>query len=98
MVTPEQHYEFLKKHYREQHFEGRNIQGWGENYSRIIAEYRYKDLQKYGFDIIEYHKSATNKAICYDINLNLITCLPKTTLSQRLKQIAAISTNEAHDD
>ncbi len=76
MVTPEQHYEFLKQHYRAARFEERNNDSWGTAYSQHIADYRYEELQTLGYSLISSHESATGDAIIYDAELNKLDTIP----------------------
>ncbi|WP_272654107.1 hypothetical protein [Providencia sp. PROV091] len=76
MVTPEQHYEFLKQHYRASRFEERNNSSWGTAYSQHIADYRYEELQTVGYSLISSHESTTGDAIIYDAELNKLDTIP----------------------
>ncbi|EIZ1086031.1 hypothetical protein MPI44_004579 [Klebsiella oxytoca] len=77
MVTPEDHYQFLKKHYRAKRFEDRNGKDWGVNYSRNIAAHHYKDLQDFGYSLIGRHESANGECVIYDADLNQLESVPK---------------------
>lgn len=84
MVSQEQLYNFLKKHYRHERFEGRNGKTWGESYSINIANHSYRDLADYGYSLISSHESATGKAVIFDTNLNVMAGIPKKEKAQEV--------------
>lgn len=73
MVTKQMHYEFLKANYKHARFEGRNGNGWDEDYSSCVASSHYQALNEHGFTCISQHDSKTGDAIWYDRNLNVAT-------------------------
>lgn len=77
MVTQEEHYQFLQKRYLAKRFEGRNGNGWGNDYSRNIAAHHYKDLEDFGFSLIGRHESANCECVIYDADLKLLESIPK---------------------
>lgn len=70
--SDEEHYEFLKKHYRPEFFEGRNNSVWGADYSYNLARSDMVMLEKYGYSIILKHESLTGETIYYDRSLTIL--------------------------
>ena len=52
MFSEDAHYEFLKRYYRAEFFEGRNGSIWGINYSYNLARVGMNMLERYGYGII----------------------------------------------
>lgn len=50
MFSEDAHYEFLKRYYRAEFFEGRNGSIWGINYSYNLARVGMNMLERYGND------------------------------------------------
>nr|WP_315298781.1 hypothetical protein [Raoultella terrigena] len=72
MFCEEEHYEFLKKYYRPEFFEGRNGLIWGADYSFNLERSGRRMLEKYGYSIILQHESITGDTIYYDRNLTIL--------------------------
>ena len=64
MFSEDAHYEFLKRYYRAEFFEGRNGSIWGINYSYNLA--------RVGYGIILKHESITGETIYYDRSLTIL--------------------------
>ncbi|MDE9483962.1 hypothetical protein KKJ06_20530 [Xenorhabdus bovienii] len=91
MVTPEGHYQFLKKHFRAKRFEERNGNVWGDNYSHNIAAHHYKDLKYYGYSLIGQHKAVNGEGVIYDANLTLLESIPQKGINSLNRENQAVS-------
>lgn len=74
MVSYEAVYEFIKKHYKHDRFEGRNGPVWSENYSHCVVRSHVESLEKYGYCYISQFESKTGDAIKFDAELNYLPC------------------------
>lgn len=74
MFSEDAHYEFLKRYYRAEFFEGRNGSIWGINYSYNLARVGMNMLERYGYGIILKHESITGETIYYDRSLTINIC------------------------
>lgn len=74
MPTYEELYAFLKARYKHERFAGRDSQDWGGNvpYSETVTWGRLKHLERFGFDLISRHESATGEGVYYNANLEII--------------------------
>ncbi|WP_228148421.1 hypothetical protein, partial [Klebsiella michiganensis] len=72
MFSEDAHYEFLKRYYRAEFFEGRNGSIWGINYSYNLARVGMNMLERYGYGIILKHESITGETIYYDRSLTIL--------------------------
>ena len=72
MVGFDDMYNFLKRGYRHDRFEGRNGSVWGEDYSRIITQTHLNYIAECGHGCISMHDSCTGVAVYYDSMLNVI--------------------------
>ncbi|HBC0308493.1 TPA: hypothetical protein I8P22_002414 [Salmonella enterica subsp. enterica serovar Napoli] len=72
MTDKDNHYRFLRDHYKHERFEGRNSPVWGHDYAAYIERSARESLEKYGFSVISCHESKTGEAIFYDRKLNVL--------------------------
>jgi len=64
-------YEFLKRHYKHERFEGRNG-AWCRDYSSVVARSAVDDLEKYGESLISMNESTSGVAIRFNSALKPI--------------------------
>lgn len=64
-------YNFLKRWYKHDRFEGRN-DGDFKDYSHIVTRGRVDSLERFGTDLISRHESVTGSAIRFNRNLEVI--------------------------
>lgn len=68
----ERHYLFIREHYKQSRFEGRNDTSWGRDYSYRIAQSGLDSLEMHGYSLISQHESKTGEAIYYGRDLSIL--------------------------